>query len=553
MPGTWLTERPFDEVIHDLAFIVPKIGSQWFTDARWLQRKDVSIGEVTLYDWATLSQGSETVVGIAVVAIDFKGGRASEAQAESDAGTQVESHLYNIPLLITKSGNSIQSEPIVGIIGRDFSGYVYDATGTRAFAAALFGAVKAGKRLYSKRGYFGFNSAGPGLPDSQVRTAVTEDRDTTNTITMVDSSQVIKVYRRLQPGLSPDIEISKGLDGAGFQNFPRPLGYGVYSEGQGVTCPAFFIQEFIENEGDAWDILCEDALRFLKRRVEELSSQGDDRGAASVDSCGKAFDSRESRLGVVTAGLHSASSGVDEERFTPEIMGSKDVAGLINNIFCAIPITMEELRRASRRSDLLEKNFNRHEVWKEKETILACLRQAEEVLASSQGLGMKIRIHGDLHLGQFLQVRRNESYDFVVIDFEGEPLRPVCERLRKSSPLRDVAGMLRSFDYSGYSAAFRMDDSPDEKRHLMEIAREWGRQAGQKFLEGYLEAIHGSHSFLLPKNPRDFQLLLLCFKLEKALYEIRYELRNRPRWVNIAIQGTLDSIDEIRSSLHCGA
>ena len=300
-----------------------------------------------------------------------------------------------------------------------------------------------------------------------------------------------------------------------------------------MACPAFFVQEFIENEGDAWNILCGEALQFIKGQLEgDLSKEG---------VHGWTLGARERSLGVVTAKLHSASSRVEEERFTPEVMGPEDVVDLVNNIVCTIPITIEELRRASQGWDVLGKVFNVDKVFRQKETVFTCLHQAEEVLVNSRELGKKIRIHGDLHLGQFLQVREDAAYDFVVIDFEGEPLRPVYERLQKSSPLRDVAGMLRSFDYSGYSAAFHMDNSPDEKEQVMALAREWGRQAGEKFLNGYLAAVQGSYGVLLPGNPRDFQLLLLCFKLEKALYEIRYELRNRPRWVNIAIKGLFDS------------
>lgn len=548
MPGIWLTQRAFDEVIHDLASIVPLMDLDWFADARWLQRKDASISKVALYDWVTLLEDEGSIVGVAVIAVDFERGVTSQAEGESRE--QADEDLYNVPLLLTKSEPSIKSEPLVVVNGADFRAYIYDATGTRAFAAALLGAVRTGAVLCSERGHFQFDRAGPGIWDSQAHTVVTEDRDTTNTVIMVDSSKVIKVYRRLQAGTSLDIEISRGLDAVGFSNIPRPLGCGVYSARQGVTCPAFFIQEFIENEGDAWDILCGDALQFMKRQLEDsLSQVGDER---SIHGYRRDFGLREGRLGVVTAGLHCASSGVKEDGFTPEAMRPEDVVSLVDNIVSAMPITIEELRQASLGSETLEKTLSMYQSFIQEEAILKCLRQVEQVLINADELGMKIRIHGDLHLGQFLQVRDKSSHDFVIIDFEGEPLRPVCERLKKSSPLRDVAGMLRSFDYSGYSAAFRMDDFPDQKEHFMETAKEWGRRTGEEFLEGYLEAMRGSCAFLLPRDPLKFQLLLLCFKLEKALYEVRYEIRNRPRWVNIALRGTLDSINEIRSTFDCG-
>ena len=512
-----------------LASIVPRISREWFAGARWLQRKDAAIDRVALHDWATLSQDEESVVGIAVVAVGFSNGDVFREHADGD--------LYNIPLLITKSEKPSCGEPLV-IAGRpDSYVHVYDATGSRALAAALLGAINEEAVIRSERGHFRFASEGPGTTGSHVHAVVTEDRDTTNTVVMVDSSQVIKVYRRLQPGLSPDIEVSRTLAKAGFRNIPRPLGYGVYLERHGVARPAFFVQEFIENEGDAWDIECEDALEFLTHS----------------DVYKKAFGFRERRLGEVTAGLHWVSSSVKEDGFIPEPMMREDVANLISNISSAIPITIEALRQAGFHRDALTGNQDIYELLRLEEVIAECLRQAEEALSGSHGLGMKIRIHGDLHLGQFLQVRRNKDPDYVVIDFEGEPLRPVGERLQKSSPLRDVAGMLRSFDYSGYSAAFRISNSPREKESLMESAKEWGRQTQERFLEGYLKTMCQSCGFVLPEDPRNFRLLLLCFKLEKALYEIRYELRNRPRWVNIAVRGTLDTINEIQSSLDCRA
>lgn len=548
MPGIWLTQRAFDEVIHDLASMVQLMDLDWFADARWLQRKDASIKKVTLYDWVALLEDEDSIAGVAVIAADFERGVTS--QPENGSREQADEDLYNVPLLFTKSKPSIQSEPLVVINGEDFSAYMYDATGTRVFATALLGAVRTGAVLCSERGHFQFDRAGPGNWGAQAHTVVTEDRDTTNTVIMVDSSKVIKVYRRLQAGTSLDIEISRGLDRVGFSNIPRPLGYGVYSARQGVTCPAFFVQEFIENEGDAWDMLCGDALQFMKRLPEDsLPQPGDER---RIHGFKQDFGLREGRLGVVTAGLHCALSGVREDGFTPESMRPEDVISLVDSIVSAMPITIEELRQARVGWETLEKTLSTYQSFVQEEEILKCLRRVKEVLINADELGMKIRIHGDLHLGQFLQVRNKSSHDFVIIDFEGEPLRPVRERLRKSSPLRDVAGMLRSFDYSGYSAAFRMDDFPDQKEHLMEMAREWGRRTGEEFLQGYLQAMHESGAFLLPRDPRNFQLLLLCFKLEKALYEVRYELRNRPRWVNIALRGTLDSINEIQSTFDCG-
>jgi maltose alpha-D-glucosyltransferase/alpha-amylase len=174
-----------------------------------------------------------------------------------------------------------------------------------------------------------------------------------------------------------------------------------------------------------------------------------------------------------------------------------------------------------------------------------CRAHAEAVLAGRSTLlsrfdslrsvdtaGLRIRIHGDYHLGQVLRTEE----DFVILDFEGEPARPIAERRALQSPLKDVAGMMRSYSYAAYAALFAFTvHAPDNYAALEPWAETWQHWAADAFLKGYLAAVEGAP--LLPRDGAGTRALLGAFTLDKALYELAYELNNRPDWVRIPLIG----------------
>src|SRR5213078_3742594 len=165
------------------------------------------------------------------------------------------------------------------------------------------------------------------------------------------------------------------------------------------------------------------------------------------------------------------------------------------------------------------------------------LKAEPEILKNEQRLldqtapASKIRIHGDYHLGQMLYTGK----DFVILDFEGEPARPLSDRKLKRSALRDVAGMMRSFQYTAYSALWQPAMRKEDVPFLEHWADLWYRQASSLFLQSYLNATSGA--IFIPKNSEDLQIMLEAYLLDKAVYEIGYELNNRPSWVVIPIRG----------------
>jgi maltose alpha-D-glucosyltransferase / alpha-amylase len=240
-------------------------------------------------------------------------------------------------------------------------------------------------------------------------------------------------------------------------------------------------------------------------------------------------------LGLRTGELHAAfAAPTGDPAFAPEPAPPEEVAGWAEAILAELRRTFDMLKR--RRDRLPE------EVVPDADRLLGLRRELTRRVkdVSSGGFGVvKTRHHGDYHLGQVLVV----GNDFQIIDFEGEPARPLAERRRKHSPLRDVAGMLRSFDYAARSAMMNLGAERAEQLESLEPwVRLWQERAQEAFLEGYAEGARGAASY--PEDEEHASALVELFTLEKALYEIRYELDNRPDWVGIPIGGILDLLGE---------
>jgi maltose alpha-D-glucosyltransferase/alpha-amylase len=246
-------------------------------------------------------------------------------------------------------------------------------------------------------------------------------------------------------------------------------------------------------------------------------------------------------LGRRTAELHRALAGIEEPSFRPEPFTRLYQRSLYQSMRNRTAATMR-LLAARARALPVEARLEAEETLARRDAILALFQRIRE-----RGVnGSRIRIHGDYRLGQVLYTGK----DFVVIDFEGEPARPLSERRLKRSPLRDVAGMARSFHYAACAAIHRLRErglvDPAGPHRLDEWARWWSGWATDVFLAGYLQEMDGTGGpgeTILPSAPEDRRLLLEVFMLEKALYELRYEMENRPGWLGIPLEGVRQLIE----------
>jgi trehalose synthase-fused probable maltokinase len=313
-----------------------------------------------------------------------------------------------------------------------------------------------------------------------------------NTSVVFDEELILKVYRRLEAGINPELEVLRFLGERGFENMPALHGWYAY-HGRPAESTLGILQEFVPDGLDGWELA-----------LDELADAPD------------RFLDRLRRLGEVTGTMHTIlASDQSDPNFAPEDP-SPEALGLLN------ATVDEEIERAF--LDLPHDLEAVEPIRARGEEVRERLRQRTYTGAA----GRIIRTHGDFHLGQTLW----SNDDWVILDFEGEPARSLPQRRRKRSPLHDVAGMLRSFAYAATAVDFlRGAEAPPG----------WEQRARGEFLGGYLETVDPS---IVPPGQEAFEKLLSVFELEKAVYELRYELNMRPDWVPIPVAGILRILEE---------
>ena len=421
-------------------------------------------------------------------------------------------------------------------------GVLLDALSDEAFCRRVVAAmgentgvgIGEGEIHFSGTGVFGDLIGDEPVEKLSVRRAEVEQ---TNSSVILGERLILKAYRRLQKGTNPDLEIGRYLtEEARFENTPPLAGAIEYTGPDGETTTLGLLQGYVENQGDGWSYVLDYLDRYLEDRLlTSWSLEGEDEPGEELAAEDTFFAGLVRILGLRTGELHAAfAAPTDDGAFAPEMAPPEEVAGWVDDVLAEAGSTLDLLKR--RRSSLPD------EVAPDVERLLG-LR--EELTRSVKGVAgenfgvVKTRHHGDYHLGQVLVV----SNDFEIIDFEGEPARPLAERRKKHSPLRDVAGMLRSFDYAIRSALMDLGaDRADQLETLEPWVRLWKERTGRAFLDGYREGVGDAASY--PEDEEQARALIGLFTLEKALYEIRYELDNRPDWVGIPIKSVLDLLED---------
>jgi len=362
-------------------------------------------------------------------------------------------------------------------------------------------------------------SAAAALPPRRVAA------EQSNTSVIYADRLILKLIRRYQSGINPEWELDRFLtERAHFTHVPLYAGSLEYEhDGQAATLG--ILQGMVLNEGDGWTGALEELQRYYEASAPKTFPLGSPDPREHV---GMYLDAAAT-LGRRTAELHLAlASASDDPALAPEPLDADDL-GWISKDFHD---------RAARAFDRLKDNLPRLPDEAVEDAGLV-LRRRREILARLRDIdhgvgGRRIRVHGDYHLGQVLRVKG----DYVILDFEGEPMKPLEERRVKHSPLRDVAGMLRSFSYAAYAALLGYTARrPEEVERLEPWARLWERSTSIEFRRAYREGMAGSD--LLPRTERGIDSLLETYLIDKALYELLYELDNRPTWVRIPLWGLL--------------
>jgi len=341
-----------------------------------------------------------------------------------------------------------------------------------------------------------------------------------NSISLLGDRLFLKSYRRLQAGESLELEMGRFLtDVVRFPNCVPVAGSVEFVDRKGAVTTLALLQAQVTNQGDAWAFVVDEVARMLESV-----------GSANVSN-GDGVIERLKVLAQRVAELHVAlAQPTGDAAFDPEPVVASDASGWIETVTHDVTLTLEQLARHDFASAPAPVAALAARV---KLGGAAALRNVLGPLSGMSAAGLKTRLHGDLHLGQVLLQRD----DFLIIDFEGEPQRPLSERRAKHSALRDVAGMLRSLDYARHAALNQVAKTPPEMERLVGPSREWLQRARDAFVATYRQvALAGG----LYARDGEFDAALgalRLFEIEKALYELRYELNNRPEWVGVPLAG----------------
>jgi maltose alpha-D-glucosyltransferase/alpha-amylase len=367
--------------------------------------------------------------------------------------------------------------------------------------------------------------------------------DQSNTSVIFGKRIFMKIFRRIESGLNPDLEIGEFLAERGYARVPPLMGSLSYVRDADEPAAVAMLQAYVFNQGNAWQVTIEELGRYFERTLalptpavshEAAHAWAYGRGGGPPSAIAEAIGTylmTAEVLGRRTGELHArlADASPDDAAFGQEPLTAGDVRTLAQSMRAHADEQLAQLAASLDRMDERRRELAKR-VLARREDLVRQLADSERVRDG----GGRIRCHGDYHLGQVIVTEG----DVMILDFEGEPARPLAARRAKCSPLRDVAGMLRSFSYAaltglGAATATRHDDLV----RLAPWAEAWETWVSAACLRAYLAATKGAA--FLPARTADLEALLQLFMLDKALYELGYELNSRPDWVHIPLAGLL--------------
>jgi len=502
---------------------------------RWYGAKARPARAARFVDWGLLRRGTQPLF-LTLVEVEF------------DAGGREQ---YFLPLTIcafadAKGIDARAPNAVLARVTGARKGILFDAWLDDRFARTLLETVERQEQTTTRRGAIRAVQTDAfdrirGAQDEILRIS-RMSAEQSNTSIVFGDRLILKLFRRIQPGINPDLEIGRQLtEKVGFSRVPPVTGAFEYAPIGETPTTLAMMQQLVESQTDGWTHATDELTRFydevegvtrptnpLPRTVADLIDSYPPGGVREAMS---GYLGPAETLGRRTAEMHLALAGdTSDPAFAPEPFTSDDLdaltagaarqaqtaLGALESQALTLPPDVAELAAALAQS---------------RDTLLERIRSAPAL----EFVASKIRIHGDYHLGQVLW----SQADFYLLDFEGEPARPIDERRRKQSPLKDVAGMMRSFSYAAYAALFAHAASrPAEFERLEPWARIWQAWTTAAFLRGYFTAAAGA--LFVPAEPSSRDALLQAFVLDKALYELNYELNNRPEWVRIPLRGIIE-------------
>jgi maltose alpha-D-glucosyltransferase/alpha-amylase len=509
---------------------------EYLPPQRWFAAKSREIKSARVVDWAVLEPSKSA---LALAEIQYSDGTPDR---------------YLLPLGVTIGEHAEElrrtapNAVVAPVVSHGTPGLLHDATIDDGTCAELLALIENAKQISARRGCI------RGVPGAAFRVirGATENvpvrrgsAEQSNTSILYGDRFILKLFRRPEAGVNPDCEVGRYLtEKVGFDRIPPFAGlidYLPHEDGEPATLA--MLQGLVKNEGDGWKWTIDELDRYYESCAPlpppENASAELEKGAIELAECapcqlaqdhvGMYLDAAAT-LGRRTAELHLAlGSPTEDPAFSPEPLESSDVQAFL----------ADTRRHASSVFDTLKERvpYLPDDILEIAGAVLSRRRRILQRLEAPEVSGLRaqrIRIHGDYHLGQVLRAKT----DFVILDFEGEPARPLAYRRSKQSALKDVAGMVRSFSYAAYASLLGYS-----ARHAGDFAKLepwaqlWERSVSAEFLRAYRQTMGGAE--LVPRSQEEFRMLLDVFLLDKALYEVRYELNSRPAWLRIPLTGIL--------------
>ncbi len=477
--------------------------ASWIAARRWFGGKSRTITGLTVDDLA-LDQLGDGYAGLALVRLAYDDGGEDQ---------------YFLPVMLTGRPSAVD-HTIAAVIG-DTPLAIVDGPEEERFRAWFLDALAGGRTIEAVHGAFRFEPTevlGDYLAAARSGGSRLIRSEQSNSSVIYGDAIIGKLFRRLQPGVNPDLEIGRFLtERTDFRAAPALVGGVSYLDAEGGETSVAVLQIFMPNTGDAWTA----TLRELADLIASASAD------PSVELPSVLIDTAPARLlGQRTAELHVALASSDvDDAFAPLGVTPDDVAGWERETIASIERQATMLDTALPRLTPIQQ-----------QTVVAVDLSPSRLSGRIGGYRslagtVRIRVHGDYHLGQIL---RGLTGDIIILDFEGEPSRSIVERRDRTAALKDVAGILRSLRYARAAAVKGYTGDVDE-RVIDHWLAQWESASRQALIDAYRAGVMASPHPLVPTADEAFTAALQAWELDKALYELAYEANNRPTWLDVPL------------------
>lgn len=511
-------EIGFEGVISNFATIIKNIDNRKIQDFRWFQEKTYDIVCKNLKDYTILYIDKYIVIIASFIEFVMK----------TQEGNEVSS-CYYFPLLI--KGKQDNMDYLCKYVTNSDTVYVYDAVDDINYIRCMDALLLNEKSI-------SFKSGGRLVPYNLLSYSVYSSErlsnKSSNSLTLLNRNEIMKTFRRMVPGLNPDLEMNVKLKKNGFQYVQDIRGYFVYIDHDNNLFTISMVTQYIDNVADMW--------QYTQKYLENFINlyKGEDITISYILEKCDDYLKEIKDISKMIAQMHVNLSRIKDKNFEildPSYEEIEEISsGIINNF------------------NLLLNYIKCNSYDDELNNIVNCICDSKEFLYNKMNdidkyipyFGKYIRCHGDLHLEQILKT--NNGY--VLIDFEGEPTKPMYERKRHLSPLKDIAGMIRSFNYAAYAAYFDYKDKQKDKSNLNSIESLltlWAKVVTGEFVNNYISIIKQNTPEIMPDDAH-LSTILALYKLDKVLFEALYEVNNRPTWVKIPLMGIMECINGLKNN-----